>query len=160
MQAETRLRQEYYDDLRVAVSAEESVTAQRAAAREQAAAEKWGETVKESKWMWGEYQRKWPPGERAPEDRSDDPPGSWRGDGNRLLKPAENGQVESACDRISDREREKISPALRAVESQDPDRHLIGFEHRLKGHDRIKEKVYETIKELEPLPRASCFACA
>ena len=82
MQAETRLRQEYYDDLRVAVSAEESVTAQRAAAREQAAAEKWGETVKESKWMWGEYQRKWPPGERAPVDRSDDQPGSRRGDGD------------------------------------------------------------------------------
>ncbi len=140
-QAETRLRQEYYDDLRVAVSAEESVTAQRAAAREQAAAEKWGETVKESKWMWGEYQRKWPPGERAPADRSDDSPGSWHGDGDRRLKPAENGQVESACDRIAEREREKISPAMRAVESQDPDRHLIGFEHRLKDRDRIKEKV-------------------
>ena len=64
--AESRDREEYYADLRATVSAEESVTAQRAAAREQAAAEKWGETVKESKWMWGEYQRKWPPGERAP----------------------------------------------------------------------------------------------
>jgi hypothetical protein len=30
---------------------------------------------------------------------------------------------------------------MRAVESQDPGRHLIGFEHRLKGRDRIKEKV-------------------
>jgi hypothetical protein len=36
---------------------------------------------------------------------------------------------------------------MRSVESQDPDRHLIGFEHRLKGHDRIKEKVYGMIKE-------------
>ena len=52
IQAETRHRQEYYADLRVAVSAEESVTAQRTAAREQAAAEKWGETAKESRWMW------------------------------------------------------------------------------------------------------------
>ena len=49
--AETRYRQEYYADLRVAVSAEESMTAQRAAAREQAVAEKWGETARESRWM-------------------------------------------------------------------------------------------------------------
>src|SRR5207344_1883444 len=140
VQAETRLRQEYYADLRVAVSAEESVTAQRVAVREQAAAEKWGETAKESRWMWAEYQRRWPPAERAPVDRSDDPPGSWRGDGNRFLQPADNSRVESACDWITGQEQEKISPALRAVESQDPDRHLIGFKHRLKGHDRIKEK--------------------
>ena len=32
---------------------------------------------------------------------------------------------------------------MRSVESQDPDRHLVGFEHRLKGRDRIKEKVYD-----------------
>ena len=37
---------------------------------------------------------------------------------------------------------------MRAVESQDPDRHLIGFEHRLKGRDRIKEKVYDKMQEL------------
>ena len=160
VQAETRPRQEYYADLRVAVSAEESVTTQRTAAREQAAAEKWDGTAKESRWMWAEYQRRWPPEERAPVDSSDDPPGSWRGDGNRVLDNADNGRVEIACDRIAEREQEKISPALRATESQDPDRHLIGFEHRLKGRDRIKEKVYGTIKELEPLPRRGCFACA
>jgi len=164
VQAETRHREEYYAELRVAVSAEEpvtaqraaareqaaaeeSVTAQRAAAREQAAAEKWGETAKESRWMWAEYQRRWPPGERAPAEKSDDAPGSCRGDGNRVLGPADNGRVESECDRIAKREQEKISPALRAMESQDPDRHLIGFEHRLKGRDRIKEKVEGMIKE-------------
>jgi hypothetical protein len=36
---------------------------------------------------------------------------------------------------------------LRATESQDHDRHLVGFEHRLKDRDRIKEKVYGTIKD-------------
>jgi hypothetical protein len=148
VQAETRHRQEYYADLRVAVSAEESVTAQRAATREQAAAEKWGETAKESRWMWTEYQRRWPPEERAPVDRSDDPPGSWRGDGNGVLDRAANARVESECDRIAEREQEKISPALRATESQDPDRHLIGFEDRLKGRDRIKEKVSAFINDL------------
>jgi hypothetical protein len=152
VQAETRPREEYYADLRVAVSAEESVTSQRAAAREQAATEKWGETAKESRWMWAEYQRKWPPGECAPVDRSADPPGSWRGEGNRILDPADNSRVEAACDRIAKREEEKISPALRTAESQDPDRHLIGFDDRLKGRDRIKEKVYGTIKESNRSP--------
>jgi hypothetical protein len=152
VQAETRPRHEYYADLRVAVSAEESVAAQQSAARDQAAAEKWGETTKESRWMWAEYQRRWPPGERERVDSSDDPPGSWRGDGNRVLYPADNGRVEAACDRIANREEEKISPALRATEGQDPDRHLIGFDDRLKGRDRIKEKVHGMIKELDFSP--------
>ena len=41
---------------------------------------------------------------------------------------------------------------MRAVESQDPERHLIGFEHRLKGRDRIKEKVFGTIKDFNRSP--------
>jgi hypothetical protein len=41
---------------------------------------------------------------------------------------------------------------MRSVESQDPDRHLIGFEHRLKGRDRIKEKVFGTIKDFHRSP--------
>ena len=140
-EAETRNREEYYTDLRTAVSTEESTTVQRITAEEKAAAKKWDKQTEESRWIWSEYQRKWPPELHAPVKRSDDPPGSWRGEGNRSLKPEANGQVEAACDQIADREREKISPAMRAIESQDPERHLIGFEHRLKGRDRIKEKV-------------------
>ena len=37
---------------------------------------------------------------------------------------------------------------MRAVESQDLDRHLIGFKHRLKDRDRIKEKVSDTMEEV------------
>jgi hypothetical protein len=151
-QAEDRHRQEYYAELRVAVSAEQSVTAQQAAAREQAAAQKWDGTEKESRWMWTEYQRRWPPEERPSIDRSTDPPGSWRGEGNSSLDRAANSRVESHCDRIVEYEREKISPALRAIESQDPDRHLIGFEHCLKGRDRIKEKVYAFTNDLNISP--------
>jgi hypothetical protein len=152
VQAETRPRQEYYAELRVAVSVEESVTAQQAAAREQTSAQKWDGRVTESRWMWTEYQRRWPPEERPPVDRSTDPPGSWRGEGNRTLDRANNSQVEAHCDRIVEREEGKISPALRAIESQDSDRHLIGFEQRLKGRDRIKEKVYDGIQLLKRSP--------
>jgi len=81
VQPETRYRQEYDAELRVAAALEKSVTRQQAAAREEAAAVKWGEKVEEGRWMWGEYQRRWPPEERAPVDRSQDPAGSWRGEG-------------------------------------------------------------------------------
>jgi hypothetical protein len=151
-QPETRHRQEYYAELRVAVSAEESITAKQAAAREQAAAQRWDGSVKESRWMWTEYQRKWPPEERPAVNRPGDPPGSWRGEGDKYLPRAVNDRVEAACDRVTEQEQEKISPALRAIESQDPDRHLIGFEHRLKGSDRIKAKVFRSIKNFGRSP--------
>jgi hypothetical protein len=137
-QAETRTRQEYYADLRRTVSREEAAVARQTTAEEQVATEKWQESTAESRWMWTEYQRKWPPTERAPASRS--------------LDNANNSRVEAHCDRIAQRERETISPAMRAIESQDPDRHLIGFEHRLKGRDRIKEKVHDGIMLLKHSP--------
>jgi hypothetical protein len=146
-QAETRTRQEYYSDLRVAITREESVVARQITTEEEAASEKWQEKVAESRWMWSEYQRKWPPAERPAADRSTGSSDSWRGDRGRSLDNADNSRVEAECDRIAEREQEKISPALRAIESQDPDRHLIGFEYRLKGRDRIKEKVYDKMEE-------------
>ena len=145
--AETRTRQEYYSDLRVTVSREESAAARQVTAEEQAAGEEWQEKVTESRWMWSEYQRKWPPAERSSADGSADPLGSGPGDGDRVLDPAESSRVEAECDRIAERERERITPALRAIESQDPDRHLVGFDRRLKDHDRIKEKVYDKMEE-------------
>ncbi len=145
--AETRSRQEYYVELRRAVSTEQSATARQNAAEEQSQSQKWGKAAEESRWMWGEYQRKWPPGERPPVDTSADPPGSWRGDRDRYLGRADNARVEAACDRIAEREREKISPAMRRVESQDADRHLTGFDYRLKGRDRTKEKVCDMMQE-------------
>jgi hypothetical protein len=112
----------------------------------------WQETAELSRWMWTEYKRRWPPEDRPPVDRSNDPPGSWHGDGDRVLKPADNERVEAECDRILDREREKITPALRAIESQDPDRHLVGLKDCLKGRDRIKEKICGTINDFSRSP--------
>ena len=147
-EAETRSHEECYNDLRIADAKQQFVAAQRITAEEQAAADTWNGNVTESRWLWAEYQRRWPPEERRPVDTSNDPPGSWRGDGDRFLKVADNSRVEAACDLIADREREKITPALRAIESQDPDRHLIGFDDRRKGSDRIKDKVSRMMKEL------------
>jgi hypothetical protein len=116
-------------------------------AEERAAGEKWQEKVAESRWMWNEYQRKWPPEEASSADRSTEPSDSWHGDRGRSLDNADNSRVEAECDHIARREDERISPAMRSVESQDPDRQLVGFEHRLKDRDRIKEKVCDKMEE-------------
>ena len=149
---ETRGREEYYADLHKAVSKKESITAQQAAAGEQAAVEKWNAQAGESRWMWGEYQRRWLPSERAPANSSEASPGSWRGEGDRKLDAAANSRVDAACDRIAKLEEQKITPALRAVESQDPDRHLVGLENCRKGRDRIKEKAADRMKEKNRTP--------
>ena len=114
----------------------------------------------ESRWMWGEYKRHFPAEERPPVDRSKDPPGSWRADADRYLDPPKNQRIEAECDRIVDREKNEITPALRAIESQDPHRHLVGLERRLKDHDRIKEKVYDNMKAFRMLTRGCCCACS
>jgi hypothetical protein len=150
--AETRSYEEYYDQLSAAAAAEKIVAARQASADEQAAGEKWDEQKVESRWMWGEHQRRFPASERPQVDRPDDPKGSWRGEGNKYLGPEQNAEIEAVCDRVAERERDKISPAMLAVESQDPDRELVGFDHRRKGSDRIKEKIYANIKNFGRSP--------
>ena len=88
--------------------------------------------------MWTEYRRRWPPEEQA--------------DGTTPLDGADDDRVDAECDRVAEHERERISPALRDIESQDPSRHLTGFEHRLKGRDRIKEKVSVNINDFDLSP--------
>ena len=171
--AETRYRQEYDADLRATVEAQERTEpagrsepgarpkpgekAEPAApskAREQTengqqpqAESSWTETAELSRWMWTEYKRRWPREERPAVDRSKDTPGSWHGDGDRILEPADNQRIDAQCDRIADLEREKITPAMRAIESQDSHRHLVGLKDCRKSPDRIKEKVYGTITD-------------
>ena len=158
--AETRSHEEYYADLRAAVALRDrSDPGARSKPGEQTEndpqaqpATSWEETAELSRWMWSEYKRRWPPEERPQVDRSNDPPGSWRGDSNRFLDRPVNERIDAECDRIVERERKKISPVLRETEAQDPDRHLIGLDRCLKDRDRIKEKVCRTIKESNRSP--------
>jgi hypothetical protein len=117
---------------------------QRITSEEKAAAKKWDKQTEESRWMWSEYQRRWPQEDRLPVDRSDD-------------DPEVDAQVDAACDRITALERHKISPAMRAIESQDPDRQLVGFEDRVKGRDRIKEKACAITESLDRTTEQAIF---
>jgi hypothetical protein len=49
--------------------------------------------------------------------------------------------VEQGCLHIRETEEAVVTPAMRRIEAEDPDRHLVGLEFRLKGKDRIEEKV-------------------
>ena len=49
--------------------------------------------------------------------------------------------IDRGCERVRETEQTIVTPAMRRIEAQDPDRHLVGLEHRLKGQDRIEEKV-------------------
>jgi hypothetical protein len=147
-QVELRDRQEYDADLRAEVSAEQRTKATEAIRPDgRSASGEWDGTAERSRGSWADHEHKWPVEERPPVDRSGDPPGSWRGESNRFLDSGVNGQVDERCDRIAETERDIVSPGMRAVESRDQDRHLIGFEYRLKGRDRIKDKVAEQMEE-------------
>ena len=175
--AETRYRQEYDADLRAACAAEErtepagpsepgarskpgerseppgrsepeaqSKSGKPTENRQQAQpGSSWEETAELSRWMWIEYKRRWPPEEHPLVDEADDSQRSSREDCDR--SPDSDDELERECDNIAERERRTVSPRLREVESCDADRHLIGFEFRLKGRDRIKEKIAKGMDE-------------
>jgi hypothetical protein len=49
--------------------------------------------------------------------------------------------IDEAYDRVREIERGTVTPAMRRIEADDPERRLAGLEHRLKGKDRLTEKV-------------------
>jgi hypothetical protein len=112
----------------------------------------WDAAVLELREAWEAHEARWPsPEDSAPPQRPD-APDAWRGGGDRYLGPEANAEVERGCGRIREVGENVITPAMRAIEAEDPDRSLIGLEHRLKGQDRIKEKV---AAELEARPGLS-----
>jgi hypothetical protein len=151
--AETRFRQECYDDLRAtteerpAPAARSEPPKQTENGQQTSAGSSWEETAELSRWMWTEYKRRWPPDERPPVEKANNLQNSSSDDSVMDADSTVYDELEGECDQIADRERRTVSPRLREVESCDPDRHLIGFEFRLKGRDRIREKVVKGMDE-------------
>jgi hypothetical protein len=98
------------------------------------AAYTWDAAALELRQVWEAHETKWPSA------------GDAHGDGDRHLNPEANAEVERGCGQIREIAENVITPAMRAIESEDPDRHLLGLEHRLKGVDRIKEKVADAVR--------------
>ncbi|HMD93654.1 MAG TPA: hypothetical protein VKG80_13530 [Trebonia sp.] len=55
--------------------------------------------------------------------------------------------VDRGCDRVREVEETVVTPAMLRVEAEDPDRCLAGFDNRLKGKDRLAEKVTKAMEE-------------
>lgn len=49
--------------------------------------------------------------------------------------------IGQAYEKIREIERNTVTPAMKRIEAEDQGRHLAGLEHRLKGKDRLAEKV-------------------
>lgn len=125
------------------------------AARDQA----WHAAVLELRQAWEAHEAKWPRADDSGQPSRPAAPGAWRGDGDRCLDPEANAEVERRCGRIREIGENVITPAMRTIEAEDPDRHLIGLEHRLKGTERLKEKVAGALEEQPGLtPRQALSA--
>jgi hypothetical protein len=49
--------------------------------------------------------------------------------------------IDQGCDRVREIEAAVVTPAMRRIEAEDPNRSLVGLEFRLKGRERIEAKV-------------------
>ncbi len=65
--------------------------------------------------------------------------------------------IDQGCASVEKIERELVTPAMRRIEAEDPERHLAGLEHRLKERYRIEEKVTHDI-EKRGVSAADAFA--
>lgn len=66
--------------------------------------------------------------------------------------------VDQGCARVREIEENVITPAMRRIESADPTRHLVGLDCRLKGEDRLSEKVVSAMAEQPDLTWEGAFA--
>jgi hypothetical protein len=100
--------------------------------------------------MWADHDRRWPAEQRPAADGSADPPGSYRSDGGFYLNPERHAETIAAIGRIQETE-SGISANVRATEQQNGyGGWLEGFERRIKGEDRLKEKVAEGLDTIGP----------
>jgi hypothetical protein len=49
--------------------------------------------------------------------------------------------IDQGYARVQEIEEKTVTPAMRRIEAEDPDRILVGLENRLKGRQRVEEKV-------------------
>ena len=49
--------------------------------------------------------------------------------------------------RVEEIEEKTVTPAMRRIEAEDPERQLVGLEYRLKGRERVEEKVTHDVQK-------------
>jgi hypothetical protein len=104
--------------------------------------------------MWGKHESTWP-NESQPKakvDRSADPPGSWRSDGNLPLSAETNERAKVAIREVY-RAEPPVTADLQQITQESPyGAELKGLEFRRKGEERLKEKVAEAVRDNPDAP--------
>jgi len=97
-----------------------------------------------------DHMHRWPADQvKVAVDRSQDPPGSWRGDGGQYLNPELHGQTKEEIARVQQADK-GLTPRIGETERDNAyGGWLEGLDRRLKGEERLKEKIAEKI-EHEP----------
>ena len=84
--------------------------------------------------------------EERPEPAPQADGGASRGKGGRSLDAASNAEIDLGYARIREVGENVIAPAILRVAAEDPSRSLAGFDRRIKGEDRLKEKVADEMR--------------
>jgi hypothetical protein len=105
----------------------------------------WAEAAPELLASWRMLKEKYGYEER-PEPTPQADGGSWRGKGGRTLDAARNAEVHRGYARIREVGENVIGPAILRVAAEDPTRALAGFDRRIKGADRLKEKISDRMR--------------
>jgi hypothetical protein len=99
--------------------------------------------------MWADHEGRWPkdrqPG--ATMDEAIDPPGSHRSKGGFDLSQERQAETADAISRVREAESAISADAQTAEKENTCGGWLEGFKFRLKGHDRLQEKVADKLRD-------------
>jgi hypothetical protein len=110
-----------------------------------AARDAWCEAAPKLRETWESIKEKYKYSEETePTAQTDN--GPWRGKGGRALDLAQNAEIDRGYSRICGVGERIIAPRILAVEGDDPTRTLAGFERRIKGANRLKEKIADLLE--------------
>lgn len=118
----------------------------------------WDAEVPSLREAWADHEKRWDLNERTGQSPAPGSSDGWQAESGHRLDPEADTEVDHGCDQIREVSETVITPTMRAVEAQDPDRGLIGLEYHLKGTDRLKEKVAEQLHSQPGLPPATALA--
>ena len=116
-----------------------------AIARGSTALDAWAEAVPKLQASWRLLKEKYGR-EEQPEPAPQADGGSWRGKGGRSLDAASNAEIDLGYARIREVGENVIGPAILRLAAEDPTRTLAGFDRRIKGVDRLKEKIADRMR--------------
>jgi hypothetical protein len=102
--------------------------------------------------MWADHETRWPTGRRTTAEPSADAPASDHRDGESPQRSERQAETAEAIGRVREAE-PGLSADAQAIEQENKDTYggwLEGLEHRLKGENRLLEKVAEGLTTSSP----------